>query len=172
MPCKKDRRPGPEKFERRIRTADLLTGASAASWLVPIILIFNPVRHDVFVFITVAAAASSMAMFLLGVVYRFQRGHQQRQMDAVNDIRETLLELRELVLDVQLYSQAQTVELANRVERIGARVERDRWNIYSEAAADMQGGEGVVDETATVRLDAASSVVRILPHRRNNGRIN
>ena len=170
MPGKKDQPPGPEKLERRIRAADLLTGAAAASWLVPIILIVNPIRQDIFVLATVAAAASSMAMFLLGVVYRSQRTHQQRQAGAVKQVQDTLIELRELVMDGQLYSQATNVELANRIERIGARVERDRWNVYGEAAADMQGGEGVVDETATRRLDNIGSVVRIMPQHRTNGR--
>lgn len=153
--------PGPEKLERRIRTADLLTGASAASWLVPIILIFNPVREDIFDLATAAAATSSMAMFLLGVVYRAQRTHQQKQADA-------LTELRNLIIDGQLYNQAATIELSNRIERIGARVERDRWNAYSEAAADMQGGEDVVDATTTRPLNTAG-VIR-LPNHRANGR--
>jgi len=152
----KDRRsPGPENLDRRIRAMDLLAGASAGSWLVPIIMVFDPVEEDIFVLATVAAAATSMAMLLLSAGYRFQRAHQQQQADT-----------RALILDLQLYAHAQTIELSNRIERIAARVERDRWNAYSEAAADLQGGEDVVDGTTTKPLNGAG-VVHLSHHRTN-----
>jgi hypothetical protein len=157
---------GPE-LERKIVLTNLLAGASTAFWLVPITFIFNPVPQDVFVFLTVLAAAVSMATVLIGVVYRSQRNNMARAVERDIVERAALAEIHQLVHDLRVFTQDHHAEVTARVERVAARVERTYWNAYSDAAADMQGGEQVVNETTTRRLPRCAEVVPLPPPRLN-----
>jgi hypothetical protein len=169
---KQDIDSGRGHWEKPIAIADLLTGAAAALWLIPISMIFDPVPEDVFALTVGLAGALSMTTFLLGVVYRTQRRGRERYETREAETDKSIADLRELVMDLQIAANAQATDLAKRIDQVAARVERDRWNAYAEGHVDNFGGEAVVDSMTTRRLpDNSASVYRLPQHRDVGGRV-
>jgi hypothetical protein len=177
------------ELQHRITTAAYLTGGSVAMWVIPIGLLFVEAPRGVYVLASGLATSLSVGTFLLGLVFRAQHYNaamreqaealaKRRHDELIGQIEQVRIEatrwhthlLHQIGQDHTALHR-HLAALAKSVDRITLQVSQDYFNIYGDVAADLVGGQDVVDGTVTKPLNGHVSNGKVVPlPKAHNGR--
>lgn len=147
---------GSERLQRSATLARILTGASIALWLIPIVFLFVDVPRDELILMGILAGTLAMCTFITAQWLRSQRRHAlwRTRVEDVSLRRHNDL-TTQLADDSEALRQLLTFQLADlrlRVDQVAARLDRSSWDIYADAITDAQGGPEVFNGQDTRRL--------------------
>lgn len=163
-----------QQMQRRITTAAFLTGGSIALWVIPIGLLFVDATRGVYVLASGLATALSVATFLVGLVFRAQRYNAawREQADSLATRRHDELiqqteQIRIEALRWHTHLLRQVAEdhdkLHKHLTKLAESIGQGYWNVYSDVATDLVGGQEVVNGTTTVQIDTPVNGGKVLP---------
>ncbi len=154
---------GPERLRRRITLANICTGGSVVLWLIPIALLPANISHNAYLLIVVVTATFALGSFLAGFALRAQLRNRvwreevdntalRRHNELVRQVVADNEAMMRLILSGQKVSHEENVALADRLEKISGKLDRDAWDIYADGQVDKQGGPEVVHGQTTKKL--------------------
>lgn len=171
----------PETSQRRSVLNAFLTGAAAASWAIPALLLLADVRDQVFNLILGLAMCVFTTTVLVGIAFRIERRQYERRLEekAVAEARawrnrdEALMreqahheELVRMLAKVATASEDRFRATVPLVKEIRDKVLRDYFGVYSDVLTDLNGGPEVVNGETTGPIETAvnAPVVQLRGH--------